>query len=139
MKYYISILYQRVIVLHHRVSTAAQRAQTNTEKTFTFLGCSLQSRYQMPLSPTHWTFNCCNCDSNFLKNCDDTFPFKRYLQMQISTCFGLRATDFETITVSQCLWTSQPDRDNPVWTGALFKAPPGSGPLPVAGKRNKHG
>lgn len=32
MKYYISILYQRVIVLHHRDSTAAQSAQTNTEK-----------------------------------------------------------------------------------------------------------
>lgn len=31
MKYYISILYQRVIVLHHRDSTAAQRAQTNTD------------------------------------------------------------------------------------------------------------
>lgn len=44
MKYYISILYQRVIVLHHRDSTAAQRAQTNTEKTFTFPGRSLATR-----------------------------------------------------------------------------------------------
>lgn len=60
------------------------------------------------------------------------------MQMQISTCFGSRTTDFESITVSQCLWTIQPDRDNPVGTGALFKAPVGSSPVLSQEKEKKY-